>query len=271
MAGVSIPTARVREMRPWVCRLVRVGYAAKAVIYVLIGVLALRLALGEGGRLTDSSGALQTLVSQPFGIVLMALIGIGILAYSGWEITQAVIDSKGKGSGPAGWASRALSMVKGAVYGLVGVQALRLVLGSRQSSDGADDYAQTAMEFPLGDVLLMLVGVGIAAYGIKQLWMAWRSDFDDDLDQQQLRREGTAWVLHLGRVGIGARGIIMLFVGWALLQAGIAESPSKAGGMSEALSTVLSLPYGRWLLASVAAGLICFGVFQALHSRYARL
>jgi hypothetical protein len=259
------------EVKPWVVRFVRVGYAAKGIIYLLIGSLALRLAFGEGGRLTDSSGVLATIVKQPFGLAMLAIVAVGILAYAGWEIAQAIFDTKRKGTKAAGLMDRGLSVIKGGVYGTIGIEALRLIVGARSNSQNADDYARTAMTFPLGGVLLILVGAGIAIYGLKQLSMAWKSEFDDDLDQHRLRREGGAWVINVGRAGIGARGVILVLVGIALARAGFAERPSEASGMTEAMWTLFAQPYGQWLLAAVAAGLICFGFFQVLHARYARL
>lgn len=271
MATLTAHAPSAGEIRPWVSRFVRIGYAAKGIIYMLIGALAFQLALGNGGRLTDSSGVLRTIVEQPFGLALLAIVAVGILAYAGWEITQALVDTKRKGTDASGLMDRGLSIIKGGVYGAIGVEALRMVIGARGSSRNADDYARTAMEFPLGGIFLALVGVGIALYGLKQISMAWKSRFDEDLDQSQLRREGGAWVLNIGRAGIGARGVILVLVGFALARAGFIERPSEASGMTEAMWTLFTQPYGHWLLAAVAAGLFCFGIFQVLHARYARV
>jgi hypothetical protein len=271
MATITSQAPTAAELRPWVHRFVRLGYLAKGIIYLLIGSLAFRLALGNGGRLTDSSGALKTIVQQPFGLTLLTILAVGILAYAAWEVTQAIADTRHKGSNTSGLMDRGLAIIKGVVYGAIGVEAMRMVLGARGASRNADDYARTAMQFPLGGIFLALVGVGVAIYGLKQISMAWKSQFDDDLNQQQLRSEGGAWVLSVGRAGIGARGVILLLVGVAIARAGFVERPSEAGGMTEAMWTVFAQPFGQWLLAAVAAGLICFGVFQVLHARYARL
>jgi hypothetical protein len=271
MATITARAPSATEMRPWLHRLVRIGYLAKGIIYLLIGTLALRLAIGEGGRLTDSSGVLKTIVQQPFGFALLAVLALGILAYAGWEITQAILDTKRKGSNAAGVMDRGLSIIKGVVYGTIGVEAMRMLIGARAASRNADDYARTAMQFPLGDVFLVLVGAGIAIYGVKQISMAWKSQFDDDLNQQQLRSEGGAWVLNIGRAGIGARGVILVLVGIAIARAGFVERPSEAAGMTDAMWALFARPYGQVLLGAVAAGLICFGIFQVLHARYARL
>jgi hypothetical protein len=259
------------DLRPWIKHLVRVGYAAKGVIYLLIGVLALQLALGEGGRVTNASGVLRAIVDQPFGRGLLLVVAIGILAYAGWEIAQAIFDTRHKGSDAKGWISRSLGVIKAVVYGTIGWEALRMVLGNNQRSQDADDYARTTMSFPLGGIFLGLVGIGISIYGVTQIRQAWQFKFDDDLDQNQLRREGGGWVLSVGRWGIGARGLILTIMGYAVARAGFDRRPSAAGGMSESMWTLLSQPYGHWLLAAVAAGLVCFGVFQLLHARYAKL
>ena len=56
-----------------------------------------------------------------------------------------------------------------------------------------------------------------------------------------------------------------------IARAGFVERPSEAAGMTEAMWTLFARPYGQVLLGGVAAGLMCFGVFQLLHARYARL
>lgn len=127
------------------------------------------------------------------------------------------------------------------------------------------------MELPLGGILLIGVGLGVVVYGISQVVDAWKGDVAADLDSSQLRSEGNGWLLHIGRAGIGARGIILILVGGALARAGFDERPSEASSMPEALWTVLAQPFGQWLLAAVAIGLMCFGLFQVLHARYARL
>lgn len=265
------PGTAAAELRPWIQRFVRIGYAAKGTIYLLIGTLALRLALGAGGRLTDSKGVLKTLEHLPAGMALLSVIAVGLLAYAGWEIAEAIWDTNRKGSDLSGWLSRGLTAIKGGVYGAIGFEAFQLVVGNGGSAHDADDYARSALQFPFGGVVLGLVGLGIALYGVKQIWMAWTSRFDSDLDTAAMRREGAGWVLTLGRAGIGARGVTLAIMGVAVARAGFGERASDASGTREALWAVFTQPNGTWLLAAVAAGLMCYGVFQLLHARYARL
>jgi hypothetical protein len=149
---------------------------------------------------------------------------------------------------------------------------LQIVLGAaRRPSRGAEGYARDAMQLPFGDWLLVLAGLGVAIYGGHQLWIAWRNRLDHDMDRTQLRNEGLGWVLDVGRAGVAARGVVFVVTGIALVRAGAARRPSAASDTGEALATLLSQPYGTALLALTAAGLICYGVWQVLHARYARV
>jgi len=155
-------------------------------------------------------------------------------------------------------------------YGTIGIEALRLVLGDRTPAGGPEKTASIVMLFPLGAWFLVLVGVGIAIYGFTQMRMTWNCTFDDDLDEAWVRREAH-WLLTMGRLGIGARSIILVLMGLALSWAGIEQRPSNADGYRESMMTILAQPFGSWLLAAVGGGLFLFGVFELAHVKYARI
>ena len=267
---VSAPVA-ARDIKPWVEPVVRVGYAAKGIIYILMGVLALRLALGfAGGRATDASGVLHLLLRQPMGVVLVGIIGIGILTYATWHIAESLTNARHRPATWRGRTDRALGVLKALVYGGVGWQAMRLVLGLRDTSTNPDGYARDAMRVPLGDVLLVLIGIGIAVYGLFEIRKSWSGRFDDDLDEGRARGE-VPLLLGIGRWGMGARGVILILMGTGLAQAGLEQRAANARGYAESMWTLFAQPSGRWLLAVVAAGLVCFGILQLLHARFARL
>jgi hypothetical protein len=259
------------DFAPWVGRIVRLGYLAKGLIYSLIGLLAFRVAIGlRGGRIVDASGALRTLLRQPFGQILLVVIGAGILGYAAYYIFEAVMDVRRKGGGVRGWAERSLTILKAGVYGLVGLEALRLVFIGRRSSGDAEGAARTVMQFPFGDWFLVLVGLGVVVYGVSQLKQTWDGRFGDTFDVSRARRE-MPWLLPLGRFGTGARSIIIVLMGFALFLAGMQRRPSNADGFRESLISIVSQPFGPWLLGAMGAGLFCYGVFQFFHARYLRI
>lgn len=258
------------ELRPWVARIVRLGYVAKGVIYLLIGTLAFRLAAGlDGGRLVDPTGALRILFRQPFGYALLLIVGVAILTYSAWQLVEGIWDTRRKGGG-WGWWHRSLTMIKGVAYAGVGIQAIRMVLGIRAAQ--GNELAEEVIGVPLiGGIFLALVGIGVAIYGLFEIKDAIKSKFGDDLNHWMLQREAGVWAIHIGRIGNGARGVILAVMGSAFVTAGLDRDPDKAGGISDALRTLFSQPYGIVLVALVGGGLALFGVFQLLHARYARL
>src|SRR5688500_5369109 len=74
----------LRDVAPWLRRLATLGFAAKGVVYVTVGLLAARVALGSGGQAADQKGALGTIASLPFGRSLLVVIAIGLAGYAAW-------------------------------------------------------------------------------------------------------------------------------------------------------------------------------------------
>jgi hypothetical protein len=257
-----------RAVRPWVAPVVRLGYLAKGLIYSLIGVLALRVSLGQSGRLTDPSGVLRTVMSQPFGRIMLIIIGVGIVGYAAYYIFEAAADLRRHGGGGRGWTARSLTMIKAAVYGAIGVQALMVVFFDRRPVDRTEQSAGAIMQLPLGDWLLVAIGIGVVIYGISQLQMVWRGGADDDINVPEVKREAP-WILPLGRFGTAARSVILLLMGATFARSGWRGRAADADGYREALRTVAS--FDPWLLTAIGAGLLCFGLYQLCHARYARL
>ena len=272
MAEELVGSPIAHELRPWVAKTVRLGYVAKGVIYLLIGTLAFRLGAGlDGGRLLNPDGALRIVMRQPLGMVLIGVIAVGILTYCAWQFIEGLWDTRRKGRDFKALCSRALTIIKGAAYGTVGWQALRFLLGSRGASNKPDDVAADVIRLPLGDVFLLLVGAGVAIYGLFEIWDACRADLGEDIDSHRMQREAGRWAVLVGLFGNGARGVILATMGGALALGALQHEPSKAGGVADALSMLIGGPFGVYFVAVVGAGLACFGVFELLHARYARL
>jgi hypothetical protein len=257
------------SVQPWVSRIVRLGYLAKGVIYMSMGALAMRVAFGmRGGRLTDPSGILLQILRQPFGTALLTITGVGIVGYAGYYLFEAIADLRRKGGGVRGWLERSLTIVKAFAYGTIGVQALAIVFAGDRPRSNPEQQAGAVMDFPLGWILLALIGAGVAIYGVTQIRMAWQGRADEDIDVTRVRREA-AWVLPLGRAGTAARGVILVMMGSGLALAGARERPSHADGSREVLAALASI--NPWLLGAMGTGLLCFGLYQLFHARYARL
>ena len=237
--------------------LTRIGFAARGIMYVLIGYLALR-----SGRSEDGSDALAYL-SGGSGTLLLAVMALGFLAYGIWRLSEALTDTEGHGSDATGVAVRAGGAASGIIHVLLAFVTLNLALGGRGGGDGTRENAATALSLPGGPVLVGLAGLALIATGIWQVVKAVRADFLRQLDG---RAAGRPWVMWLGRAGYAARGLVFLIMGWFFVQAGFASDASEAGGMGDALG---SLPSGIQL--AVALGLLLFGLFSLVEARYRRI
>jgi hypothetical protein len=247
---------------------VRLGYVAKAIVYVLIGALALRVAAGiGGGRITDPAGALYVVLGQPMGNTLLLVLAVGLLAYAGWQIVAAIMGKRRHAR--EGWGSRTLTILRAAVYGAIGVQALRLALGLRAGHSGPQPLVRAALNWPFGKWLVLAAGIGAACYGILEIRDAIKGRLEPDLDAATLRRRAGEWALHVARGGIVARALVLVVLAVGVIRAAIAHRASAAGGMDTSLLILNSLPQGTLLLGATAAGLLAYGVYQFLHARFA--
>ncbi len=260
-------------MAPWIERIARVGFAAKALLYIIVGVLALQGARGAGGRTTGTSGALDEIIGKPFGRTLLAIMALGLIGYAVWRVVEGIADPGRKGSDAKGLALRASYVARGLAHAALSVQALRVAL--RQTSgndDGADARAATsvAMEMPLGTWIVMLGGAAIAAYGVWQLYRAAKSKLSTQLDVGAMHGAGP-WAVPVSRFGIAARGVVFVMIGVLFIRAGRSDDANAAGGVGAALHALGSGAYGAIILATVAVGMIAYGVYEGIQARYRRI
>lgn len=243
-------------------RLARIGYASKAIVYCLIGILALVAAFGRS-EASDSRGAFLTILRQPFGTFLLALVAIGLLGYALWRVVEAINNPERKGIPYRVWLAG-----RGLFHGYLAWEAIRLAFGDSAGGNDARHWTRRLMDQPFGVWLVALTGMGIAAYGIGQIVRATRANVDRRLRLGELSVEQRRWVIHVSRYGLSARGVVFVIIGWFLILAARQEDPSEARDLGGALRTIEQSSYGRWLLAVVAAGLLAYGLYEATKARY---
>jgi hypothetical protein len=249
----------------WVDPLMRFGYAARGVVYVLVGVLAFIAAI-DGGAAPDSKDALQSLLDKPFGKSLLVLIALGLMAYAAWRFIDAAFDLERKGDEPSGWAARAGQIISGVLHLSLAVTAfatIGLVSGSG-GGDGAEGWTAKLMDQPFGRWLVALVGLIAIAFAVNHFIKAYREKYKEELRYTTMaaRLDG------LVKFGLIAHGLVVLIVGVFFLWAAWTADPSRAGGLGEALNTVREATFGRIMLAVLALGLLGFSVYCFIEATF---
>ena len=248
----------------------RTGYAAKGFVYVVMGALAARAALGSGGATTDTRGAINVIGDGPMGTIALLAIGIGLLGYMLWRLVAAVTDAEGEGDEPTKLVVRGTQAARGIAYGVLGVQALRALDGDDVGSQGAAARHWTArlLDMPFGRALVICVGLGMLGYAAYQVYRAFSDKAKRHLDLAEAGPTQATWIVRLGRFGIAARGVVFAMIGVLLLRAGMRKDSGEAGGIAQSLQALGRADYGSLVLGAVAFGLIAYGVYQVATARY---
>lgn len=258
MAAEARDAARQAGDHPLVERGARLGFAADGLVHLVIGWIALQLALTGGrggGQDASASGALRTLAGQPFGAALLWVILVGFALLAVWQVARAVVSVRTR--------DRVKAAAKAVVAGVLAALTAGVLAGSGGGDDGAGATA-TLLAQPFGRLLVALVGAGVVAVGGHHVVKGWTRRFLRDL-----RARPAPWVVTAGRAGYVARGIALGVVGLLLLVAAWTSDPQQAGGLDGALAAMLGVPFGRALLGVVALGFVAFGVYSVARARYA--
>jgi uncharacterized membrane protein YidH (DUF202 family) len=272
MNAVNRTVNEVTDASPskWIERLARLGFAAKGLVYVIIGFLAIKTGLGSTQQVEDSGGALQTLVNEPFGKAMLILVGIGLIGYAVWRFIQAVKDPEHEGTDAKGIIKRVGYGISGFLHASLAITAFSLSRGGR-AGDGdakAQDWTARLMEQPFGRFLVIAVGAIIIIWAIREFVAAYRAKFMRKMERPDVSPKTLDILRTIGRVGYASRGVVSLIIGFFLLMAGIRYDSSQAKGLQGALESLLQQPYGPYLLALVGLGLIAYGIFQFVNARY---
>jgi Domain of Unknown Function (DUF1206) len=249
--------------------LARAGFVARGLIYGIIGILAIKLAVGAGGETTNQQGALKTIAQQPFGKVLLILVAIGLGGYACWRILRALL-----GHGPEASDSgfeRVSGLVSGIVYASLCVFAVKILLGSDSGSENVHGKTAGALGWPAGTWLVGIVGAILIGVGLYQGYRGITKEFLKDSKTEEMSPAVRKWIEAIGTFGHLARGIVFGMVGVFLIKAAVDYSPDSAVGLDGALAKLVHASYGPFLLGVVAAGFLAFALYSLSDARYRRI
>jgi uncharacterized protein DUF1206 len=257
--------------RGWYAVLARTGLVAKGASFALVGVLAIKLATGSGGKATSRQGALHDLAGHSFGKVVLVALALGFAAYALWRFVQAFAERQDADDGAAKvWGKRAGYVGRGVIYAGLALTTLRILGGSgggQSQNEKAHKSTALVLGWPGGRLLVGAAGLVVIGVGAWNLYRGLARKFEDKWRVGRLSPTAKKWGGRAGVVGHAARFVVFGLIGVFLVKAAIDYSPKDAIGLDGALQKLAHASYGPILLGLTAAGLVAYGVYCLVDAR----
>jgi X-X-X-Leu-X-X-Gly heptad repeat protein len=248
----------------WVDPLMRFGYTARGVVYVLVGAFAL-IAAKDHTPAPDSKTALGELLDQPFGEVLLGVIALGLAAYAGWRFVCAILDLENKGGELKGWSARIAQIISAVLHLSLGMSAAALIWRTGGSGgDRTESWTAKILSEPFGRWMIAIVGAIAIGMGIQHFIKAHKEKYRENLRYTPL----AARLAPVIKFGIVAHGVVVLIMGIFFMWAAWSTDASRAGGLGDALNALRNIGIGQIGLATVAAGLLAFSAYCFIEAIY---
>ncbi len=246
----------------------RAGFATKAVVYGIIGVMALATGWGDG-RAMGSTDAIETIGHQPFGHTLLWLTALGLAGYALWRFVEAAVDPEYRGTETKDLLRRVGYAINGVLHMALAVYAAPVSLINKSGS-GEDGLVARVLALPGGMLIVAAVGLGILGFACYELYSAWTQRFMKKYPYHAMNETEEKTARYAGSVGLAARGLTFFIIGAFVVVAAVRLDPSQTKNSREALELLAQQPYGPWLLSLVGFGLVCYAIHCGAQAYYRR-
>lgn len=247
----------------------RLGFAALAVVHILIGIIALRLAFGGNGE-AEPTGALEEVAEGQLGTPILWLCALGCAGLALWQLSEATLRARHLGAGKRiGKHISSGSLV--VIYGSMAGTFARFALGDGpDSSESTVDFTRSLLTSDFGVLLVFLTAGIVLGIGVHFILKGARRTFRPELRTFENTAHGRI-IEVLGVVGHVAKGFALLLVGSLFVIAGLDRDPQESTGLDGSLKALQYHPVGVYVLTAIAVGLICYGVFAIMRSLFGRM
>ena len=250
----------------------RAGFAVSGLLHLLVGFVAIQLALGKAGKAgpADQAGAVAQLAAQPQGLLLLWAGFAACVALALWQTSNAVFDYGGLEAKKK--VGRKLSAAgKAVVFAVIALTFAASASGNSQTGgQSTSDFTVSIIKAPGGAFLLIAIGAAVAVVGLVFVVLGVKGSFKKDL---RLPPSGIARsvVTGLGVVGYIAEGVALFLVGLLFIISTVNANPQESTGLDGGLKALREQPYGVYMLSAVGAGLICYGLYLMVKAKFARM
>lgn len=251
-------------------KMARAGYAAKGIVYLLLGILAFMAAFELGRTVSEASrdSVFKMVREAPAGGILLGVLALGLVCYSLWRLVQALAPRYGHETSTG---KRVLYFFSALGYGAIAFAAIKMALWQEQSGGNQQqNLAATLLERKGGQWLAGIAALIFIGTGLYQVYYGWSEKYRKYVQESQIHGRHAALLLRSGKAGYIARGLVWLVIGYLMLRAALHARAAEAGDTTDALRFLENASYGSWLLGAVGLGLAAFGIFSFLRARYER-
>ena len=258
----------------WLERLARAGLAARGLLYVVVAILAVKVATGHDETRADKQGALQAVLRQPFGRVLVLGLAVGFAGYAMWRFVEAAVGPPDEPDARKAMFKRIGYAARGVLYTFLFASAVKLFIWSKDANASATmetDWTARVLDWPGGPWLIQGVGLGLITAGLYIGWRGVSAKFRKRLKSVEMGPAERFWIRGVGTFGMLARMVISMMMGVFLIVAVRQHNPEQAVGIDGALKRLADWAHGPTLLVAVAIGLGAYGLYSFAEARYRRV
>ncbi|MAM41147.1 MAG: hypothetical protein CL949_22190 [Erythrobacter sp.] len=241
--------------------LVRVGYFSRAILYFVLGLIALTSAskIEEG-----TNGIFRAIKDYPAGTAILWIMVIGLIAYALFRFCSPLFDIENNGSDSKGWGKRIGHAGSGIAHLALAYSAYKFATSSGSSGSsggGAQEAASGVLSMDFGGAVLGILGIGLFVAAIFQAKKGITGEF-----MNRISARAPSATRYLGGAGYLARSVVYTVIGWSLFKAGF-----MSGGAQQIKTlgdAVSSLAGEGFVFTLTAIGLMLFGLFSLVLARY---
>ena len=267
----------MREVSPatitnyWLRQYILLGYIAKGIIYLLIGVFAVQAAVFYDREATGTYLSLTSLAEQPLGKLFVFMLAIALMGYVLRRLFQIILLPRYSTiSGFERLFKQAGYMMSGLSYAGVAYSALNIALKTGEYDNTAEDLADELFELPIGEWLIFLGGIAVLTVGILYIWGAYTGSYISEFESSDIHHRLEKWTRRVGKYGVAARGVSFVITGIFIVQAALVGNSEFAGGLQNALQALVAQPLGELWLGLIGLGFVAYGLYMFVAAKYRR-
>lgn len=251
----------------WIRSAARFGLSARAIVYMLIGLLLLRtLLLSSGGKGEEASPtkAFLAIETQWWGKLALIAIGVGLALYLIWRFLQGLMDLDRLGDDAAARIGRLGMLASGVSYGLIAFAAFSVALDQNDTSGGGgtQETVRWLIGQPFGRWLVAIAGLALAGVGCAQIWRGVTGKWKDRIRLD----DRTRWLEWISGYAIAGRGLLFLIASISIIWSGFTLAPDDALGLAETMGWLRRQPFGFWLYLASGLVVVGYGLYSALQA-----